>query len=232
MKNTLMIPNNFIPNIKIEFGYDDLDTITDNGRKYVTPQGNQYPSITTILGSLNKEGIEKWKQRVGEKEAKRVSHHAATRGTCVHELCEKYLKNIPIDTKQVKNPMVLSNFKSLIPIFEYHISAIICLEKALYSDKLEIAGRVDCIAKFNGILSVIDFKTSAKPKKKEWIESYFLQQAAYAIMFHEQTGIYIDQLVTIISVDYNKPQLFVENLDQWYDKLIEIVDNYKTKTVN
>lgn len=208
------------PHFNVDLGYDDLDTITDKGRFYVTPSGKRYPSVTTVLGSKSKQGLEDWKNRVGEKEAKRVSHHAATRGTKVHDLIERYLKNEEIRADSVKNPMILSNLKSLTPLFDKHISAVICLEKALYSDSLKLAGRVDCIAKFNGILSIIDFKTSAKPKKREWITDYFLQQAAYAMMFEELSGLKTRQLVTIISVDYTFPQVFVEEFDDWKQELI------------
>jgi genome maintenance exonuclease 1 len=212
---------------EVDLGYDDLKTENAGGRFYVTPSGKKHPSITTVLGILSMQGIQEWRKRVGEKEANRVSRIAAGRGTAVHDILEKYLKNEPIDFSEHKNPLITDSAKSLMPILDEHVNNIHCLEKSLYSDHLGIAGRVDCIAEYKGKLSIIDYKTSAKVKKKEHITGYFMQKAAYAIMFEERTGIPITQLVTIMSVDYHKPLVFIERRDNWTQDLIDTRESYR-----
>jgi RecB family exonuclease len=214
---------------EVDFGYDDLKTVNEGGRFYVTPSGQKHPSITTVLSILSMESIKEWKKRVGEKEANRISGIASGRGTAVHDILEKYLKNesIESDLNECKNPLISESVKSILPILDEHVNNIRCLEKSLYSDHLGLAGRVDCIAEYKGKLSIIDYKTSAKVKKKEYITNYFMQKSAYAIMFEEQTGIPITQLVTIMSVDYHKPLVFVEHRDNWTQDLIDTRESYR-----
>ena len=107
------------------------------------------------------------------------------------------------------------------------IGTIYAQECPLYSKHLGVAGRVDCVAEFDGKLSIIDFKTSLKPKKKEWISKYFMQETAYAIMWEERTGKPITQLVTIMDVDDNEPLLFIEHRDNWAKQLLQTIDDYK-----
>lgn len=211
----------------IDFEYKDLITETKDGkRKYVTPKGKKYPSITTVLGNKNKDSLIEWKKRVGEKEANRVSRLSSSKGTKMHDAAERYLRGEEVKFQKFDH-LAKSNFLSIKETLDKRIDNIYCLEFPLYSDYLKIAGRVDCIAEFDGIISVIDFKTSAKPKKREWITNYFIQESAYSIMFEERTEIPITQLVTIIAVDYfSKPEIFIEHRDNWAPQLIEDIKNF------
>lgn len=199
---------------------------TDKGRQYRTPEGVNLPSITTVLSILSRDSIAKWRARVGEKEANRISYRSSTRGTAVHEIIEKYIDNDP-DYRLGYTPDIIASLNDVKPILDSNIDNVYAQEAPLYSNHLGVAGRVDCIAEYNGKLSIIDFKTSMKPKRKDWINNYFMQEAAYAIMFEERTGRPITQLVTIISVDgANEPQVFVEHRDNWVRPLRETIAKY------
>jgi genome maintenance exonuclease 1 len=191
------------------------------GRKYQTPSGKSYPSVTSIVGLLGKEAIREWRARVGEEEANRVSARAARRGTDVHSLCENYLLN-----KEVKPGLFdIEAFNSIKPLLN-RINNIHCLETQLFSDYLQVAGTVDCIAEFDGRVSVIDFKTSRRIKSREDIHGYFMQTSAYAVMFEELTKIPVDRLVIIMSVDDEAPLLFIEKRDDWIGQFIELRKDY------
>lgn len=216
---------------QIDLGYQDLEAKTSSsGRKYQTPTGKQYPSVTTVLSILSEEAIQKWRARVGAEEANKISHRAATRGTAVHEIIEKYLDNDP-QFKEGYMPNIISDFMDVKQILDERVGTIYAQECPLYSDYLKIAGRVDCVAEFDGKPSIIDFKTSRKTKKKSWIENYFIQESAYAIMWEERTGMPITQLVTIISVDNEDSQVFIEHRDNWDAKLLETIDEYKKRKI-
>ena len=198
---------------------------SDNGRKYVTPNGDSYPSVTTVLSSYNKQAILEWRQRVGDAEANRISSQASRRGTAMHSACEDYLLNEMTSMKlQMMMPNVKQLFRQLTPHLDANIGKVYCLEKSLYSDILRIAGQVDCIAEWEGKISVIDFKTSSKYKKKENIQNYFMQCSAYALMFEHLTGIVIDQIVVAIAVEEGDiPQFFIEEKYKYVDNLLEYV---------
>lgn len=214
--------------LNIDLGYEDLSAdTTDSGRVYSTPDG-KYPSITTVLSILSEEGIRAWRARVGEEEANRISSRAATRGTNVHAIIEKYLNNEK-DYADGYLPNIIENFKDIQSLLDDKIGKIYAQEVPLYSNHLRVAGRVDCVAEYNGAMSIIDFKTSRKLKKKEWIEGYFCQASAYAIMFEERTGIPITQLVVLIAVDNELPQVFIEHRDNWTKKLLETIKEYETR---
>lgn len=199
---------------------------TDQGRKYFTPEGNTYPSVTTVLGIQDKSGLQAWKDRVGEEEANRISRQAATRGTAVHKLAEDYINNDPNWNKD-QMPVNLNTFNSIRPIIDKSISNVYFQEAFLYSDYLKTAGQVDLIAYFNGKRSIIDFKTSRKTKKKEWIKGYFMQESFYAVAFEELTSIPITQLVTIIAVDHEQPQVFIEHRDNHIQDFMELRIDFK-----
>jgi len=217
--------------VKVDLGYDDLDAVTsETGRLYETPDGVKYPSITTVLSILSEDGIRKWKERVGEEEAAKISYRASTRGTAVHEIIEKYIDNIE-NFKDGYTPNIIASFLAVKPILDTRIRRVFAQEAPLYSKHLGVAGRVDCVAEFDGVLSIIDFKTSRKLKKKEYITNYFMQESAYAIMWEERTGMPITQLVTIIAVDDEEPQVFVEHRDNWDKRLVETINLYKARQV-
>lgn len=194
----------------------------DGKRMYVSPSGIPYPSVTTVLSEYSREGIEAWKKRVGEAEANRVSRHSSERGTGVHEAVEKFLLNEPVKTIGM-NPLVKTLYVQMKPEL-LMIDNIYCLETSLYSDVLRLAGTVDCIAEFNGELTVIDFKTSKRLKTREQIENYFMQCCAYAIMFEEHTGIRINRGLIIIGTDNHKsPQMFFFDPHEYRARLEEFI---------
>jgi genome maintenance exonuclease 1 len=203
--------------------------MVDGRRLYPVPSGNKYPSITTVL-SCNPEkkaGIAKWRKRVGEEKAQRISTRAASRGTVFHSITEDYLNNRYDENKYKDKPLPLMMFKNARPTLN-RINNIYAQEAALYSDQLEIAGRVDCIAEFDGELSIIDFKTSAEEKKLEWIEDYLIQETAYACMLYEQYKLKVNKIVTIIACESGDTQVFVEAPKKEYlQKLIGYIDEYK-----
>lgn len=211
---------------KIDLGYNDLDAETlSSGRVYHTPDGD-YPSVTTILSILSEEGIAKWRARVGEEEANRIGSRAAARGTKVHEIIEKYLKNE--DTTDYL-PHIRQSLENLRPILDKSIGKIFHLEAPLYSRHLGIAGRVDCVAEFDGVPSIIDFKTSKRVKKVEHISGYFCQMAAYAVMWEERTGMPICNTVIIMDVDDNEPMVFREHRDNHVQMLQDTIKEYKRR---
>ena len=213
----------------IELGYEDLVAeTTDTGRTYKCPDGSSFNSVTTVLKVLSEDAIQAWRRRVGEDVANKIGVRAANRGTAVHSIIERYLDNNLEYDKDVM-PDVLSTFKDVQPILDEHISEILGLEAPLYSKHLKLAGRVDCVGVFDNKLSIIDFKTSRKIKKKEWIHNYFAQASAYAIMFEERTGIPVPQLVIIIAVDNEEPQVFVEKRDDWTELLFKAKEIYESR---
>jgi len=169
-------------------------------RMYVAPNGQRYPSVTTVLADHGKEGILEWRKKVGEEKANEISRKATTRGTGVHKALELYLKNEDISSLEML-PNVKSLFVRMKQELDGKVNNIHCLEDRLYSHNLKLAGTVDCIAEYKGVLSVIDFKTSIRLKKKENIGGYFMQGAAYAQMFNEMANLNIEQIVILIGVD-------------------------------
>lgn len=198
---------------------------TQYGRKYLLPDGQKVPSITTVLSYFKKDIIQAWRNRVGEEEANRVSKKASNRGTNVHTLCENYLNNSPHPTRGAM-PDAVEMFNSIKPELS-RINNIHYQECGLYSTMLGVAGRVDCIAEFDGVLSVIDFKTSRKIKTSDMIEDYYMQECFYALAYEELIGNPIHQLVTIIAVEDDKPLVFIEETKNWIEPLVNLVNEYK-----
>jgi len=190
---------------------------SDSGRLYETPNGDRYPSVTSITGKMSQKSIEAWKKRVGEAEANRVSSRASQRGTQIHSYCESFLLNedYHIDIFD------LEMWNSMRPFVD-KIDNIHALEKMMYSDKLKLAGTVDCIGEYEGELSVIDFKTSARLKDENKIENYFIQATAYSIMFEELFNIKIPNIVILIGVDSEQPQIFKRKRKDFIEKLVKL----------
>ena len=183
------------------------------GRLYKTPTGEKYPSVTTVVGLQSASKVQEWRKRVGNEEANKVSARASKRGSSVHSLCEHYLLDTPKEPEVWDKEM----FNTLIPHLEL-INNIHCLEARLFSHRLKVAGTVDAIAEYDGKLCVIDFKSSSKVKKKEWISNYFMQTAAYGMMFWELTGIAIDEVCIIMGVDDHDALIFQEPLRPWLEE--------------
>ena len=213
----------------VDLGYDDLIAVTkDSGRVYTDPNNNTYPSITTVLSILSEDAIKAWRARVGEEEANKISKTASNRGTAVHDLLERYVNNESDFDKEVE-PHIMQSFYDVKPVLDKCLTKVYAQEAGLYSERLGVAGRVDCVGEWNGIDSIIDYKTSKKLKKKEWIDSYFMQSTAYAIMWEERTGIPINQIVVVIAVDNEEPQIFIEKRENWTEKLIQTIAEYKSR---
>lgn len=199
---------------------------TESGRVYYTPSGKAYPSVTTVLGSMNKEAIDAWRKRVGEEKADIISGRASRRGEALHLVCEKYLLNEMDDINiQSMMPNIKELFLQLRPELDKNIGKIYAVEQPLYSDKLRIAGRVDCIAQWNNRISIIDFKTSSKEKLEENILNYFLQCTTYAEMFEELTGKIVETVVVAIAVEGNQPQIFVRQKHMYRTQLLQFLSN-------
>ncbi len=198
---------------------------TEQGRRYFV-EGNAYPSVTTVIGEMKKKSIMEWRRKVGEEEANAISKRATTRGNKCHKLAEDYLSNKPLDRYR-DDVLSLGLFHQIRPYID-KINNIHALEESLYSHTLKLAGRVDCIAEYDNELAIIDFKTSTKFKREEWIQDYFSQETAYAIMFQELTGLKVKQLVTIIAVETGTPQVFIKkDILSYVPKLKEYIDYYK-----
>ena len=198
-------------------------TFPDGKRYYTLPDGTKLPSVTTVIGAKGKQAILEWRKRVGEEVADKISKYASSRGTNVHTLCERYLNNEPLGEIM---PDAKALFLPLKPILN-RINNIHYQEQALWSVNLGMAGRVDCIGEFDGVLSVIDFKTSKKIKKREDIGSYFAQCVAYACMYEELIGQGIDQIVVIMAVDNEQPLIFIEKTSDHLNTLLEYIKFYR-----
>jgi ATP-dependent exoDNAse (exonuclease V) beta subunit len=194
-----------------------------SGRLYETPSGKSYPSVTTVTGLHTAKSIAEWRRRVGNEEANRISARASSRGTRIHKLCEDYLR-LGEASPDIFDAEMFGSIRELLD----SIDNIHCLETPLWSDHLQVAGTVDCIAEYEGKLSVIDFKTSARIKDKKDIHNYFMQTSAYSVMFEELTGIPIGRLVILIGVDSENAQVFVEKRDNWVDGFISLRQEYRS----
>ena len=202
-----------------------LQENVEGSRLYVTPSGEKYPSVTTVLSEYGKKELFEWRARVGEEHANKVSRIATTRGTSVHKVIETYLNNDLISQDDLF-PNVKSLYVRMKPELD-KLDNIHCLETRLFSHQLKLAGTVDCIAEYNGVLSVIDFKTSVRLKKKENVGSYFMQGTAYSVMFEEMTGLKPEQIIIMIGVDTaNFCQVLKVKPDDYREELQKYIDRY------
>ncbi len=212
----------------------EMNTVTIDGKRYyVTPQGNKYPSITTVISSNAKKqaGLAKWRARVGKDKAQAKSTNSATRGTRYHKLVEDYINNQLDKTKYHDMPLPWFMFNKSQKVLD-RINNIYLQEAALYSDVLKLAGRVDCIAEFDGVLSIIDFKTSAEKKPEKYLMDYYVQECGYACMLQELYGITVQQLVTIVAIEEGEPQVSVVKPKKEYLILLqEYIQEYQNKHV-
>jgi|TARA_B100000902_G_scaffold263546_1_gene249704 genome maintenance exonuclease 1 len=193
-----------------------------DGFRFYDINGKNYPSITTVLGIQKKKELQKWRDSIGEDVANWEMGRAARRGKATHTLVEQYLKG---ETPSERSVLPLGMFRLLKPYVD-QINNIHCLETIMYSKKLTIAGQVDCIAEYNGKLSVIDFKTANKERQESWIENYFLQTCAYSIMYEELFGEKIDQLVILIAGEDGTMTPFVKQRAPYEEKLGESIQAF------
>ena len=197
----------------------------DSKRFYLTPDGKAYPSITTVLSKRSKQGLMEWRKRVGEDVANHIARKAAERGTSIHSMCEDYLNNADME-KHKEKFLHWCLFQQFAEKALKKIDNIRAQEIGLWSDNYRVAGRVDCIAEFDGVLSVIDFKTSTKERTDDWNESYYIQASAYAEMYEERCGEKIDQIVILVVTEDGTVQEFVREKHDYLPLLVEAIDNF------
>ena len=204
---------------------------TEEGRRYAIDEKIKYPSITTVLSKTKDlSHLKEWRKRVGEEHANKVTAAATSRGTSMHKLCENYLLNEALDDLGSTSGELL--FRGIRPYLD-RIDNVRALESALFSHKLRVAGTVDCIAEYNGELSIIDFKTAKAPKKEQWIEDYYMQGAFYFFSFYEITGQLPKQILVLISVqDGSVQEFFVKGKDiiHWTEQLKERIKKFNDVT--
>lgn len=197
-----------------------LERIDGDLRYYKTPCGKLYPSATTVLGkTADKDFLVKWQNRVGIDEAEKIKNRSAIRGTAVHNMCENLVLNRPIDySKQM--PFNVNLFNQIKKVLIENVDNIRASEATLFSHKLKMAGSVDLVADYRGKPAIIDFKTSIRNKKPEWIVDYRLQTTAYSIMLHEMTGIICPRISIIICIEEeNQAQVFEDKVANWTKEL-------------
>lgn len=201
---------------------------TSDGRYYETPEGKRYPSASTISGLLNREVIGRWRARVGAEVADKKTKRGADRGTYVHLLCEKYLLGtMTLQEKLGMMPTMKELFLQLRNEFDKHITTVYCIEQALYSNRLRIAGRTDGVVLWDGELAILDVKTAGYQKPESWILNYFVQCAAYAEMFEERTGMKINKLVVATAVEDSAiPCVYVKEKDAYLPVLDDCIAKF------
>ena len=212
----------------------ELSTKNVNRKRfYLTPEGKLYPSITTVLQRRKMEGLMEWRKKVGDDVANYIARTAAHRGTKVHHMCEDFLNNMESDypekwAEHKKNFLPYVLFSQIKPVLMQKVNNIFAQECGLYSDKYKVAGRVDCIGEYNGVPSIIDFKTSTKERNDDWNESYYIQASAYAEMFEERTGIEINQIVILVVTEDGSVQEFIKTKHDYLPLLVETIDDFTT----
>lgn len=216
MATRKIFKHRFVPEVSLTTEY------INGSRYYVLPDGDKFRSVTTVISDKSdKTHLIEWKKRVGEDEAKKITTQAARRGTEVHSIAERYVLNAS-DYVGNAMPSGIDSFNSLKELLDKHVDNILGIELPLYSRVLNTAGRTDLIAEFDGTLSVVDFKTSRKPKREDWIENYFIQSTCYAMMFEWIYMIKVPQIAIMIAVDNEPSQLFVKNKSDYIDRVLEV----------
>jgi len=193
-----------------------------DGVRFYEIDGTSYPSVTSVLSLLKGDSLKEWRAKVGESVANWEMGRAARRGKAMHTIVEQYMKS---QTTPIRDVLPLGLFKLIRPYVD-QIDNVRLLESIMYSKKLTIAGQVDCVAEYNGKLSVIDFKSANKTREEGWIENYFLQTTAYAMMYEETYGEKIEQIVVIIACEDGVAQTFIKKTADYQQKLMESIDNF------
>ena len=209
----------------MEMSLEDICARNVGGKRVYEVGDQRYPSISTICSFRNRKSIAEWRARVGAEEANKISKRATTAGTTVHSMIEDYLNNELELEKYDGKHLAKILFTQAKPMLA-RINNIHFQEAPLYSHEFAIAGRVDCIAEFDGKLSIIDFKTSSKEKKEEWIEGYLVQETGYAKMYEERSGIKVEQIVTLITCQTGDTQVFIKNPDNYVPLLRDYIQEY------
>lgn len=204
---------------------------TPGCRLYKVPNGDWVPSITSVTSFYNRQIFTEWRKRIGEEEANRITKKATTRGTDFHEAAQAYLMNLEMDWNEFL-PATKFMFHHAKPFLD-KINNIHAIERTLYSEYLGLAGRVDCIAEYEGELAIIDFKTSEKIKPEKWLENYFVQETAYACMYYEMTGIPVTKLITLMVTPGGEVEVFDKrNKDEYIKLLVRYIKEFVTNNLS
>ena len=195
---------------------------TFEGRHYITPKGDEYPSVTTVLGKRPKPELDEWRERLGDETADRYTRQSVIAGNVLHGACEAWLKGEEIPPMQQGNKWIWNAMRRGLS----KISVVRGIELPLWSDWLKLAGRTDCIGIYDGVLSVIDFKNSQKHKIEEWIEDYFLQATIYAVMFMSVYRIPVKQVVILIATWDGNLQVFKQPVAKRLGQLENLMRKY------
>jgi genome maintenance exonuclease 1 len=213
------IHHNFLGDLELE------KKETNGMRLYNLPNGDWVPSITSVTSFYNRQVFLEWRNKVGEEKANQITRQATSRGTDFHLICQDYLENKELDWNDYQ-PASKFMFHHVRPELD-KINNIHAIERSLYSEYLGIAGRVDCIAEYDGELAIIDFKTSSKIKPEEWIQQYFVQETAYACMYYELTGIPVKKLITLMVTPNGEFKVFDKrNKDDYIKLLVKYIKEF------
>ena len=211
------------PNLLIE----DIQTTSKGQSRFYHVGEEEFVSITSLLGHFTSQSIQEWRNKVGHKKADAISREASSNGTAMHDTLELYLKGEQYEHK-IKGIDQENQFHIMKEHLDEHLQDVWWQEIPLYSKRLRVAGRVDCVGIYDNVPTVIDFKTSRKPKKVEWIENYFLQATFYATAIYEMTGYKIEDVSIIISVNKGEQvQIYKEKIKNWIEPLVQKVDQYR-----
>lgn len=211
-----------------DFSFPELDAVTDEvtGRLYTTPEGNQYPSVTTVLGQTgDKSWLKEWREGMGEKRAAKETARCADRGEAVHQMAEDYLNNNEKfkDGHSKENVKLFNQLKMRLK----HVNNIRAQEVPLYSDTLGIAGRVDCVGEYKGQLCIVDFKTSNNNKRIDMVYDYKLQCTAYALMWYDMTGEQIKDITILMAVEKGMvSEVFKDSINKYIKPLSDRIDAF------
>jgi genome maintenance exonuclease 1 len=208
--------------------FPELSYSSIKGIRFYEVNGQQFPSITTAIGRQRSKqaGLQQWRDRVGEDAAKHISRTAAIRGTAFHTLCEEYVNGNDIEHLKSKHFLAWHMFGELKSHINEHLDGVVLQETTMYSDEYKVAGRSDLIAEWDGKLSIVDYKTTTKMKKPEWIQDYFVQCTAYAKMFEEHTGYSVDDLVIAMVAEDGQVEIFKSETKLHLERLEEIMEEF------
>lgn len=221
----------YLPN-KYNFGDNDLERVNINGKRHYMVNGNPLPSVTTVLNFEPKPEVEKWRKRVGEAEANRISHAATYRGNEMHNMIESYIKtgDAQMQKYMPKNVEMYMWIKEKI---DNHITEVYACETYLYSESLAVAGAVDNISLWDGVPSVVDWKSSTRKKKEQWIDGYFKQESVYAYMAFERSqangpALFCPQIVTVVATEETREaEVFIQRTKPWLDEAMITIQKYQ-----
>lgn len=205
-----------------------LERVDGERRHYITPTGEKYPSVTTVLDKTSdKSNLIAWRNRIGDVQANIITKKATTRGTLIHNMLEKHILNEQVNIEEeVQNKYedeqtqktIVKMYRQVENVLQTHVTDVRSAEGQLFSHKLKVAGSCDLIASYDGRPAIIDYKTSVKNKQKQWIQNYFMQASLYSFMFWEMTKIHHPLIVIIIAIEQEQyPQVFVDNASSYID---------------